>query len=774
MNKWGDVLFRSYKSPLLRKTVLFYSIMVLLVITVVSIVTLNLVSGYLKKDAEKSVEMMNRQTYNAADLLLSSTYAYFARVFNNNSELFSAMYDESYTPIQSKRISDVLVNLKSSNPLIESIYIYNIQHDTVFSSETTAMSLGQSTDQGMVQLLSSEHFLKNGFFIPRQAHISQFPPYDVNVISLVFSQVQNTRFVEGAFIINLSQEKLQRLVLDGGGDHTRQSIIVTKAGMVLSHDDQSLFSHNIASDKYMEHIVSSEEPAGQFNAKLDGKNYWFYFQKNESLGLTYISRVEEQNMLVLVNRVQGVIIGISVLFTVMVIISILFSIRKFYAPVQHIARRIGQTANHQIGSLPSNEYDLIETWLLHQESKLKELESSISGYLNAGRREALHTILKGNPEQSLVTPQHLDKLGISLHAEQFLVCVARVDQFQSLSGKFQARDIALFKFGMMNIVEETLSTYSTVELLDDSEDSFIIILNMDKGILTTEMTENAIIEAQINIHKFLRMSITVALGGLVEGIGNISYSWKQAFLASRYRLLRGTGTVIPYEEEMAGLTAAHEYPYMLEKQIMDQLKHGAKDKHLAAVDSFFEELAGFHYEELILFLKQMLMMTERTANQMLENDELLHADFIVLSDTIHGFDTLELIRKQYLQICDKIMDYKMNEAAKRLGKIVDKVKVHIHHDYANPELTIDDLAEHVGLSKNYLRKIFNDYCGESISQYLSIYRFEKAKELLLGTEHAAAKVGELVGIANTNYFYISFKKYTGQTPLHYRTANKRE
>ena len=100
------------------------------------------------------------------------------------------------------------------------------------------------------------------------------------------------------------------------------------------------------------------------------------------------------------------------------------------------------------------------------------------------------------------------------------------------------------------------------------------------------------------------------------------------------------------------------------------------------------------------------------------------------------------------------MDFRENDFSLRGVKVVDKVKENIHTEYSNPDLTIDDLVKQTGMTKNHVRKIFNDLCGETISQYLSNYRFEKAKELLIQTDYPAVKISEMVGIANSNYFYV--------------------
>ena len=80
-------------------------------------------------------------------------------------------------------------------------------------------------------------------------------------------------------------------------------------------------------------------------------------------------------------------------------------------------------------------------------------------------------------------------------------------------------------------------------------------------------------------------------------------------------------------------------------------------------------------------------------------------------------------------------------------------------------MTIDTLVEVGGLSNNYMRKVFKDIVGQSMTVYLTEYRFAKAKELLIQTDFPANRIGEMVRFENSNYFYVSFKKHCGKTPI---------
>ena len=76
-----------------------------------------------------------------------------------------------------------------------------------------------------------------------------------------------------------------------------------------------------------------------------------------------------------------------------------------------------------------------------------------------------------------------------------------------------------------------------------------------------------------------------------------------------------------------------------------------------------------------------------------------------------------------------------------------------------------------GYTSNYFARMFKDAAGISINDYIRQIKIDRAKRLLIETSLSVNEVAELVGYTNKNYFFYSFKKETGLTPLSYRAAN---
>lgn len=80
------------------------------------------------------------------------------------------------------------------------------------------------------------------------------------------------------------------------------------------------------------------------------------------------------------------------------------------------------------------------------------------------------------------------------------------------------------------------------------------------------------------------------------------------------------------------------------------------------------------------------------------------------------------------------------------------------------EINIRELAEHIGLSSSYFRKLFKERYGEAPMQYITKLRIEKARDLLASGEFNVTEAAYMSGFNDIYYFSTVFKKETGFPP----------
>lgn len=87
--------------------------------------------------------------------------------------------------------------------------------------------------------------------------------------------------------------------------------------------------------------------------------------------------------------------------------------------------------------------------------------------------------------------------------------------------------------------------------------------------------------------------------------------------------------------------------------------------------------------------------------------------------------------------------------------------------YDRSELTVQLIAEEVGVTGDYLSRQFRRVTGIAVQEYVRRYRFARAMELLQG-ELPVGEVARQVGFHSLCHFSREFKKELGITPTQYR------
>lgn len=100
--------------------------------------------------------------------------------------------------------------------------------------------------------------------------------------------------------------------------------------------------------------------------------------------------------------------------------------------------------------------------------------------------------------------------------------------------------------------------------------------------------------------------------------------------------------------------------------------------------------------------------------------------------------------------------------------IIKEVKKCIEANYFAEDFSLQDAADSVNLSEQYLSKIFRKEMGITFIDYLTTVRIRKAVELFQDSELKVYEIAEKVGYSTQHYFSNVFKKKLGVSPAEYR------
>ncbi len=115
---------------------------------------------------------------------------------------------------------------------------------------------------------------------------------------------------------------------------------------------------------------------------------------------------------------------------------------------------------------------------------------------------------------------------------------------------------------------------------------------------------------------------------------------------------------------------------------------------------------------------------------------------------------------------------KGDEPEKDPGLIyVEKAESYIGTNYSYP-VTVEDVADYVGISRSHLFRSFQTYMNCSPKEYLSEFRIKQACRLLKETDLSISAIAYSVGFENNLYFSKAFRKEKQMSPTQYREAHR--
>ncbi|MBE6869243.1 helix-turn-helix domain-containing protein [Ruminococcus albus] len=81
---------------------------------------------------------------------------------------------------------------------------------------------------------------------------------------------------------------------------------------------------------------------------------------------------------------------------------------------------------------------------------------------------------------------------------------------------------------------------------------------------------------------------------------------------------------------------------------------------------------------------------------------------------------------------------------------------------------VQEIADRLGLTPQYLSKLFKQEVGMTISEYIMSRRIQAAENMLKFSEYTPLDIGNYLNFSSHSHFIACFRKHTGLTPKQYR------
>ena len=133
-------------------------------------------------------------------------------------------------------------------------------------------------------------------------------------------------------------------------------------------------------------------------------------------------------------------------------------------------------------------------------------------------------------------------------------------------------------------------------------------------------------------------------------------------------------------------------------------------------------------------------------------------------------ETLQCFTQMYGILMELMSDINMNKKSENsiYSRNVSAAMEIIHNNYMKENFYSNEIAKELGISNEYLVKIFKKEVGVSVSETINELRLISAAEKILSTDMSITDILKAVGVTNHSYFGVQFRKKFGMSPSEYR------
>ncbi len=406
---------------------------------------------------------------------------------------------------------------------------------------------------------------------------------------------------------------------------------------------------------------------------------------------------------------------------------------------------------------------------------VKEMQIKLTQSMPLLREKFLLSVISDNIQTTHIY-EKLEFLGLHLlSASIYITMVIVIDDVPQIMDVRTERDKQLLSYTILNIIQELIDKEMRGVTFEKVPGEYVgILLIKPSEIQQGASTEHDLLtlaeSIRDNLRKWLKLSVTIGVGEQVGSLSEVSASYKQARDAADQKWYLGKNRILTMDNIESGENFRYRFESELGERVLSALKMGDQERLHVELDEIFRMLElnrgqGARYAQnvsLHLILKSSQILLEMNGmTEEWEKREIEAWKQVMRQDTMQ--DLLIFTESYLLNVCSFVQD-------KRSGKVsvvIERVRSLIEEKYSE-NLTVSDIAEGVYLSPTYVRLLFKQETGETLFEYLTKVRIEKAKEMLRDPHYKFYEVCYAVGYSDPSHFSKLFKKMTGRTPSAYR------
>lgn len=266
------------------------------------------------------------------------------------------------------------------------------------------------------------------------------------------------------------------------------------------------------------------------------------------------------------------------------------------------------------------------------------------------------------------------------------------------------------------------------------------------------------------------VDMIIGTGAWTDGTGKLNYLYRTAkFAVELYYFTEKR--YIGYEE------ISKEYRHSLEeyqecmKKVRQQIAVDPQSPSvLEGIEECVDLLGTIHYGNKNVVINNVILLAGEIYNTLREcgltekNDRQEQEIFLEDLRRRATFSSMKSTVKDYYS---RIFLKLRLLGSRRESAEILRIKQYIQ-DHYNENITLEELADHIGMNPSYMSVFFKKETGQNYKNYLTEIRMKEALKLLNSTNMKSYELARAVGYRDEKQFREKFREYYGMSPQKYK------
>jgi len=708
---------------------------------------------------------INRNTSAKLDQTLKSTAFALDRLKSYGLSMYEAptirewLVSDQPDPLLAMRAMHAMTILLANEPFIYKTYLINANTREIIDSSVGIRAAERFEDQPMLTLLREAR--------PKVLRYFTHTVGGAEHLALVVPSTPLDTAYNGYLVILLDNEALRRTLLQ----------FSEEAGIEVAIADEQ-DEPVIASTEARALLQAAAQQGVTSMGKLRGnREEWsLYRQQMETQPWTmiFIARTGEAKQQIVTLQRQIIVSSLALLALLNLLLY--WISRRSYRPFSQLAARLkDELGAKRVQQAPdfaghSDDYKVIQQGMDVLIDTVDNMVYSMRNHQEVIDSEYLQQwIMVGTLNEPV--REYVAGHFRLLSYEQLRMIVLRIDHYAAFVDRYDHfGSRKLMKYGMSNIAKEILSDGGwAAESVDFGGDHVVLLLGHHPE--DADDVPEAMTRIAEQIEQWLRVQVVIGLSEAVATSSDLRRLYDHTYEMTHLKFITGEGIVFQDEDMKRYMGIVRpEGEEVLVESVIHNVRLGELDKALLILEEIMQQLRPLARSDRLFELTVLLHSLMKAFKPFDLFDRT-----VGIQQFLERFRTLDEVQAW--------LSGRLHEVASQLGKpkhggrkealaveVRDYVKGRIHDAMLSPE----EVGSHLQLSASYVRQVFKDVIGITLSDYILETRIEHVKKLLETTDWPLADIAEHSGFTTKSHFYTAFKKMTGRTPGEYRQLHAAE